>query len=303
MQYWKMTVQILALIVLAGCSKAQPAAQCGTPQIQRAYIDSIFSSLLDSKEREEASILGDKALKQVRDMVSLLRETKPISLGAITAERFDPDTGNLDCRVEVNFKPQGDFASQSVQDQAHEMEDARSSQVFPEGFFEGQSQPMAVIFELRRDPDGKQIARGGAGFDSLVRLAYELLSARSLSDATLAASPGRNPNFKPIDTVTQILPSVGQCFDTQVRDIGFRLEGVPDSGTSVIFEDGHYMIDYTVSKNVSRWQSGDSVKLCVVSLPTNCPKDDNRGVTYEATNSRTMNTWIAADSEHMCGGA
>jgi hypothetical protein len=118
-----------------------------------------------------------------------------------------------------------------------------------------------------------------------------------------AANPGSNPNFKVIDTEAQALPAVGQCFATKVHDTGFRLEGIPDSGTAVTFEDGHSMVDYSVSRTASRWRPGDPVKLCVVSLPTDCPKDDNRGVRYKATNIRAKNAWTAADSEHECGGA
>jgi len=303
MKYWQFLVPAFALAGLAACSKPDPAAQCGMAETQRAYLDSILSSVSDAKERDETSVLGEKAVKQVHEMIDAFRKANAISFGEITAERYDAATGNIDCKVEVKFKPTGDFGTQSVREQAHEMESIRSATIFPSGLFDGRSAPLAAIFELRRNADGKQKVQGAAGFPDITKLAYELLSAKSLSDATLAANPGSNPNFKVIDAEAQVLPAVGQCFSTKVHDTGYRLEGTPDSGTSVTFEDGHSMVDYSVSIAASRWKVGDPMRLCVISLPTNCPKDDNRGVTYKASNIRAKDDWTAADSEHECGGA
>ena len=303
MKFLKFLIPACAFVGLAACSKPNPAAQCGMAETQKAYLDSIYSALSDAKERDEVSIIGEKAAQRVRKMIESLKKNNPITFGVITAESYDAATGNIDCKVEVKLKPTGDFSTQSVQDQARDMESARSTAIFPVGFFDGRSTPMTAIFELRRSGDGKQIIQGAAGFQNIVGVAYELVSAKSLSDETLAANPGSNPNFKLIDTGAQALPAVGQCFETKVHDVGYRLEGVPDSGTDVTFEDGHMMVDYSVSIAASRWRSGDPVRLCVVSLPTNCPPEDNRGVTYKATNIRAKNDWIAADSSHECGGA
>jgi hypothetical protein len=50
-------------------------------------------------------------------------------------------------------------------------------------------------------------------------------------------------------------------------------------------------------------RSGDKVKLCLVSLPEDCPPGDDRGKIYRATNLRTGESWEAPDSQHSCGGA
>jgi hypothetical protein len=47
----------------------------------------------------------------------------------------------------------------------------------------------------------------------------------------------------------------------------------------------------------------DPVKLCLISIPKNCPPGDNRGKVYTATNLRTKKTFTLPDSQHSCGGA
>jgi hypothetical protein len=45
------------------------------------------------------------------------------------------------------------------------------------------------------------------------------------------------------------------------------------------------------------------VRICLVSLPQNCPPGDTRGRIYKTTNLRTRQSWTLPDSEHSCGGA
>ena len=101
-----------------------------------------------------------------------------------------------------------------------------------------------------------------------------------------------------------LLPGkVGQCATTTITDIGTRLDGVPDSGDSVTYADGGYQVSYEAIAGLKGARKGDRVKLCLTSLPENCPKGDDRGKTYKATDLRTHKSWEEADSEHMCGGA
>lgn len=103
----------------------------------------------------------------------------------------------------------------------------------------------------------------------------------------------------------RIAPKPGQCFSTSVKEVGNRLEGDADdtSGASIVYADGHYQVDYDSSRRKLGFKVGDSVRLCVVALPKGCPRGDHRGITYKATDLITRRTWVAADSEHMCGGA
>ena len=97
--------------------------------------------------------------------------------------------------------------------------------------------------------------------------------------------------------------TVGQCSVTTVASIGSRLVGAPDSGSAISYANGGAQVSYDVAASVQDWRVGDQVRLCLVSVPANCPPGDNRGKIYSATNMRTGETWQAPDSEHMCGGA
>jgi hypothetical protein len=54
---------------------------------------------------------------------------------------------------------------------------------------------------------------------------------------------------------------------------------------------------------VSHSRIGDQVRLCLVSLPKDCPPNDDRGYVYKALNLRNHESWDLPDSEHSCGGA
>jgi hypothetical protein len=54
---------------------------------------------------------------------------------------------------------------------------------------------------------------------------------------------------------------------------------------------------------IAESRGGDKVLLCLVSIPKNCPPEDDRGRLYSGTNLRTGGSWLLPDSIHMCGGA
>jgi hypothetical protein len=99
------------------------------------------------------------------------------------------------------------------------------------------------------------------------------------------------------------LPNQGECWTVRVSEVGARLQGDPDSGSSIGYENGKSQVSYDLVPGIAHSQVGDSVRLCVVSLPQGCPAGDNRGIVYGATNLRTNESWQEPDSEHMCGGA
>ena len=99
------------------------------------------------------------------------------------------------------------------------------------------------------------------------------------------------------------LRRVGQCTDTQIAEISGRLQGEPDSGTVIGYTNGVYGVSYQVIQEIRRSRVGDLVRLCLTSIPRDCPKGDDRGKTYRAVNLRTGASWELADSSHMCGGA
>ncbi|MGA7384319.1 MAG: hypothetical protein WBW81_06400 [Methylocella sp.] len=96
---------------------------------------------------------------------------------------------------------------------------------------------------------------------------------------------------------------VGQCVRARIKSVETRLEGTPGSGSAVSFENGGDQVSYDTVPAIEHSKAGDPVRMCLVSIPRNCPKGDDRGRVYRTTNLRTHQTWKLPDSEHMCGGA
>jgi hypothetical protein len=96
---------------------------------------------------------------------------------------------------------------------------------------------------------------------------------------------------------------VGDCVNTTIKSIETRLENAPGSGSAVSFENGGYQVDYDKVPAIEQSRKGDPVRMCLESVPRNCPKGDDRGRVYHVTNLRTHQSWSRADSSHMCGGA
>ena len=94
----------------------------------------------------------------------------------------------------------------------------------------------------------------------------------------------------------------GQCVETHISEIGFRL-GTPESGTFISYANDIYGVSYDSIRGIRRSRVGDPVWLCLTSIPRGCPKGDNRGKIYSAQNLRTGARWELPDSQHMCGGA
>ena len=116
--------------------------------------------------------------------------------------------------------------------------------------------------------------------------------------ATLALLAARHEPAKAEDLPIEI----GQCSETTITDIGYRL-GDPDSGSAISYANGGAQVSYDTISEIHRSEIGDPVKLCLVSVPEDCPPGDDRGKVYGATNLRTGETWEAPDSQHSCGGA
>jgi hypothetical protein len=96
---------------------------------------------------------------------------------------------------------------------------------------------------------------------------------------------------------------IGDCVQTSVASVGSRLEGAPERGSSIQYTNGMNQVEYDVLPGIAHSRVGDGVRVCLVSVPQNCPPGDDRGRIYSGTNQRTGETWSAPDSEHSCGGA
>jgi uncharacterized protein len=108
------------------------------------------------------------------------------------------------------------------------------------------------------------------------------------------------------DSVHEVNVSPPICINTVIAAIGARLEGVglKQAGTRVSYKDYVSGVSYSYIPAISeRSKINDPVKVCLVSTLASCPKDDDRGKTYRATNLRTKESWALPDSQHGCGGA
>lgn len=102
---------------------------------------------------------------------------------------------------------------------------------------------------------------------------------------------------------------VGACALTTIKSVGTRLvdgvtnKPVPGSGSAVSFVNGGYQVSYETLPAVEQSNPGDPARMCLVFIPKDCPKGDDRGRIYGATNLRTRQSWRLPDSQHSCGGA
>ena len=93
----------------------------------------------------------------------------------------------------------------------------------------------------------------------------------------------------------EALPTeIGACSETTIEDIGYRL-GDPDSGSAISYANGGGQVSYDTIPEIHRSRVGDPVRLCLVSIPEDCPPGDDRGKVYSATNLRTGESWEAPE--------
>jgi hypothetical protein len=96
---------------------------------------------------------------------------------------------------------------------------------------------------------------------------------------------------------------VGQCATSSVYQVTSRLINSPDSGTDIQFSNGIGLVSYDIVPAAQNSKRGDPVRICLISIPKNCPPGDDRGRYYAVTNLRTQKNFSMYDSQHLCGGA
>jgi hypothetical protein len=106
------------------------------------------------------------------------------------------------------------------------------------------------------------------------------------------------------ERVGELPKEEGECVETKIFWIGTRTRTLTRStGSAVTFENGGFQVDYDTVPAIAESRKGDPVRMCLVEIPKNCPKGDDRGRVYSTTNLRTGKTWTLMDSQHACGGA
>lgn len=138
----------------------------------------------------------------------------------------------------------------------------------------------------------------------------EMPSIENQDETHLAADSRKAEEFdrwreRVLPTPKDAFPKVGTCYQTTIKETLGRLGGPPDgdSGSAVLYDNGLYQVSYEVVPQIVRSRSGDSVTMCVIELPSDCPAGDFRGVVYQTQNRRTGQKWELPDSQHDCGGA
>jgi uncharacterized protein YecT (DUF1311 family) len=129
----------------------------------------------------------------------------------------------------------------------------------------------------------------------------------------------RTPTATRTAKTTALLVRPGDCVDTQIVGKNTRFEGATPG------EEGGE-ISVSLANNVSLYLSalphlsqdinpnaymartmdfaeGDTVRLCLVSLPEDCPPGDDRGKIYSVTNLKNQMSFTGVDAWHSCGGA
>ncbi|CAL78174.1 hypothetical protein BRADO4431 [Bradyrhizobium sp. ORS 278] len=105
---------------------------------------------------------------------------------------------------------------------------------------------------------------------------------------------------------------IGECAERTIASISTRFnEKLPsrpprpgkDGGSFVQYTSKHTQVSYDWSAVLAHSKIGDRVRMCLVSIPKDCPPGDDRGRVYETTNLRTNESWTMPDDPHMCGGA
>lgn len=115
----------------------------------------------------------------------------------------------------------------------------------------------------------------------------------------------RNPG-----EIDQPLPStIGQCASTHIETLTARLgddplaTASPEAGSAATFTNGGTAVSYDREPGLAAAKVGEPVVMCLMSLPRDCPKDDERGQVYYGIDLAIKGSWALPDSEHLCGGA
>lgn len=115
----------------------------------------------------------------------------------------------------------------------------------------------------------------------------------------------RNPGNK-----DQPLPSaVGQCATTHIKTLTTRLgddpleTAPPEGGSAATFTNGGGSVSYDREPGLAASKVGVPVEMCLIVIPRDCPKDDDRGRVYYSLDLVAKGSWTLPDSEHLCGGA
>ena len=69
------------------------------------------------------------------------------------------------------------------------------------------------------------------------------------------------------------------------------------------FTNGGGAVSYDREPGLAASKVGEPVMMCLIAIPRDCPKGDDRGRVYYSIDLVAKGSWALPDSEHLCGGA
>ncbi|MBB6411224.1 lysozyme inhibitor LprI family protein [Mesorhizobium sangaii] len=115
----------------------------------------------------------------------------------------------------------------------------------------------------------------------------------------------RNPK----ETDKPLPSAIGRCASTHIKTLTTRLgddpleTANPDGGSAATFTNDGGAVSYDRDPGLAASKVGDAAVMCLISIPRDCPKGDERGRVYYGIDLAIKASWALPDSEHMCGGA
>ena len=107
----------------------------------------------------------------------------------------------------------------------------------------------------------------------------------------------------PFPTTPVAMPTApGDCLNTSVVSVAARNPDYPAGGSTVTYASGGQQVSSTIS-NLSMVSAGDSVIVCLVTVPEGCPSNDHRGTIYSGADLVSGLAWREPDSDKTCGAA
>lgn len=112
--------------------------------------------------------------------------------------------------------------------------------------------------------------------------------------------------FLPLQATAQGSSIIGSCYDSEVRNVRFRLESSLDgtldrnSGSAIEFRDGLYLVGYDRVPEVHRSKIGDRVRICLVAEERDCQRGIDPTRTYRVENARTRGSFTMSNSTKSC---
>lgn len=156
---------------------------------------------------------------------------------------------------------------------------------------------MADQADVCEDRGGEAMHEAG----SSMRLQYPVVSRPAgicvlliVGFWSLAAFAGSPPDgaTSAENRASSPLLRVGDCTLTKVTSVEMAY------ASTITYDNELWQMDWADHPGFETSEKGDTVRLCLMSVPRSCPAGDTRGRMLSATNTRAGTTWIAQNSEH-----